>query len=348
MDATLAELRKMLRLLESTRLRAIPLIDTAQDLAERRIIGELLAERHHTQVILANLGEGVVELDDRKRVVYVNPAALRLLQVPEAEVIGSPGARLFGAANAAILEQGVREVLAAAEGHPLRMELVHGQRIVGITLTVVPRPDSPPGILFVLRDLTELTRRVRNLAAVAAGGRQILATLDLTTVLRQIVTRTAGLLAADRCALFQVEGTGAHLRLRCVQAHGLSEGYVRALDFAPGEAVVGKAIERRRHVATADISQEPALRLRPALRAQLEAEDIGAILAVPMVVADAAVGALAVYRPAGHHFTSEEVELVTGLAAAAAIALENARLYGEVQRYSQDLERKLGGPQRTL
>ena len=44
-EATLAELRKTLQLLGSARLKPLPVVDQAQDLRERRIVSELLAER---------------------------------------------------------------------------------------------------------------------------------------------------------------------------------------------------------------------------------------------------------------------------------------------------------------
>ena len=332
-EATLAELQKTLQLLGAARLKPAPVLDSAQDLAEWRIVNELLAERQHTQSVLANLGEGVAELDDRGRVVYINRMGLTKLGLAEDTLLGSLGAALLGEAAVPALGEAIRMIQAG--GDPVRLELPYRQKTLGVTLTSLPRADGPPGALLVLRDLTDLARRVRNLAAVTAVARQILAHRDPAIVLREIVTRTADLLETDRCGLFRAEGVGADLQFRCAQAVGLSADYVAALHLAPGEAVVGRAVAERRPVATPDISRDRTFRLPVDLRPQLAREGIGAILAAPLVTGEAALGALVVYRPAGYHFTPEEVELVTCLAEAAAIALENARLHEEMQRYAR-------------
>jgi PAS domain S-box-containing protein len=343
-ETTLAEVRKMLQLLGSARLRPTPLIYSAPDLPERRIVTELLAERHHTETVLANLGEGVVELDDGGRVVFTNPAALRILGTTEVEILGTPGANLLGAPNAPRLQQALREVQARGEGPAVSLDLPRDGQMVALTLTGIPRPDAPPGVLLVLRDLTDHSRRSRNLRALVAAGQRILATLDSATVLQEIVTRTAELLETDRCALFRLEGSGDQQRLRCIQAAGLSEAYVQALALAPGEGIVWRAVVHRRPVFTRDILQDPDLRLPPALRLQLGQEGIGAILATPMAAAIEALGALAVYRPAGHRFSSEEAELLTGLAGFAEIAVEHAERLAHVQGYARELEQRLESP----
>ncbi len=346
-EAALAELRKTLQLLGVASLRRTPVIDPAQDLAERRIVSELLAERHHTETVLANLGEGVVELDDRGQVVFSNPAALRILGTSEVEILGTPGMNLLGAPTAPRLQQAFREVQSRGKNHVVHLDLPRERQTVALTLTAVPRADAPPGVLLVLRDLTDRSHRVRNLQALVAAGQQILATLDSATVLREIVRRTAKLLETDRCALFRLDRTRSQPRLRCVQAVGLSEAYVRALALAPGEAVVGRAIVQRRPVFTADILRDAALRPSPALRPGLEQEGIGAILAAPLATASEAPGALVVYRPAGHQFVSEEAELLTSLAGFAGIALEHAQLFAEAERHAAKLERRLGDPPGT-
>jgi PAS domain S-box-containing protein len=346
-ETTLAEVRKMLQLLGSARLRPTPFIDSAQDLAERRIVTELLAERHHTDTVLANLGEGVVELDDGGQVVFMNPAALRILGTTEVEILGTPGANLLGALNLPRLQQTLREVQALGEGPAVSLDLPREGQTVALTLTAVPRPDAPPGALLVLRDLTDHSRRSRNLRALVVAGQRILASLDSATVLREVVTRTAQLLETDRCALFRLERSEAQQQLRCIQAVGLSETYVQALALAPGEGVVWRAVVQRRPVFTRDVLRDPDLRPSPVLRLQLEQEGIGAILATPMAAASEALGALAVYRPAGHRFSSDEAELLTGLAGFAEIAVEHAERLAQVQGSATGLEQRLESPPRS-
>ncbi|HWT79751.1 MAG TPA: response regulator, partial [Candidatus Methylomirabilis sp.] len=52
-------------------------------------VKELLAIKRHKEAILRAIGEGVVEADGSQRVLYVNPAGLRMLGRPEMELIGT-------------------------------------------------------------------------------------------------------------------------------------------------------------------------------------------------------------------------------------------------------------------
>ncbi len=335
---TLQEILKTLKLLESARREPRPAADPALHRPERRIVSELLAERRHTQTLLAMLGEGVVELDDGGRVVYGNAAALAMLGRTEDAILGGPGAELLGAANAPALERGLREVLAEGEGSTVRLDLPHGDKTIGVTLTALPRPEGSPGALLVLRDLTNLARQARCLQALAAVDQNILDKADLGAVLRRIVTQTAELLGAERCGLYRLERTSDQLRFRCIQGLGLSERYARNLFLAPGQGAVGKAVEERRAVYTSDLLRDPALSIPADMRALLQEEGIGAVLAAPILLPDEAYGTLTVYRQAGHRFTPEEVELVISLAGSAAIAIENARLFHEEQERRRQLE----------
>jgi len=337
--ATLTEVLQTLRLLESAHRKPPPLAEAAPEIAERRIVTELLGERQHTQTLLDSLGEGVVELDDQGRVVYLNRSALTLLDRPEDAILGRPGKDLFGAANGPALERTIQEVQAASQGHAVRLEIPYAQRTLGVTLSPLPR-EGPPGALLVVRDVTEDARRARSLQALAAVGQHILGNLALPGVLREIVACTADLLGVERCGLFQIEQTGDQLRLHCIQAVGLSDGYARELYLGPGEAAVGKALAERRTVCTSDLLRDPAIHLSPALRALVEQEGIGAVLAAPILLANEAFGTLTVYRQAGHRFTAEEVDLATSLAGSAAIAIHNARLF-EVMRQREEHLRAL-------
>ena len=162
---TLPEILKTLQFLEASPQQQRPPEEAAAGLTERRIVSELLAERRHTQTLLDTLGEGVVELDDAGQVVYVNTAGQAILGRIEDEILGCPGVDLLGPTNAPALRQALGTVQAEAEGHTARLNLVHGQKTIGVTLTALRVPGGAPGALIVLRDLTDLTRRARSLQA---------------------------------------------------------------------------------------------------------------------------------------------------------------------------------------
>ncbi len=336
---TLSEVLETLTRLESARREPAPIAVSPPDLPERRIVTELLAERQHTEALLAALGEGVVELDDEGHVLYGNPAALAMLGCAEGELLGRPGSNLLGPANVPALAQALHDADAGNRGQAVRLEVPYGEKTIGVTLTALPRPEGTPGALLILREIPDIALRARSFQALAAVAQQVVGELDLSAVLREIVARTAELLEVERVALFRVEQTGNGLRLRCTQSLGLSERHAQAeLSVAPGEGAVGRAVAERRAVSSSDLLQDPTLSLSADLRAFLQAERIGAVLAVPILLGDETFGVLTVNRPAGQRFTTEEVELVTSLAGSAAIAIQNARLFQAEQARRRQLE----------
>jgi len=112
----------------------------------------------------------------------------------------------------------------------------------------------------------------------------------------------------------------------------------RRLVLPRGTSASGLAIEERRPVAIADLLSDPRVTLTPELRVTVEQTGYRSILAVPLAVQDRIIGSLAVGDRAGRVFGEDEAQLVEAFAAQAAIALENARLYGELRAALKKLE----------
>jgi signal transduction histidine kinase len=73
-------------------------------------------------------------------------------------------------------------------------------------------------------------------------------------------------------------------------------------------------------------------------KAWAKAEGLTACIVLPLIYRERVMGVLAMFTRGAHVFSSEEVQLLRSFADHAAIALENARLYEEVQRHAGDLE----------
>ena len=60
-----------------------------ENLFERAITKELLATKKHLEVTLNNIDEGLLELNAEGQVIFANPAAYRLLELPEEQVLSA-------------------------------------------------------------------------------------------------------------------------------------------------------------------------------------------------------------------------------------------------------------------
>ena len=102
--------------------------------------------------------------------------------------------------------------------------------------------------------------------------------------------------------------------------------------------LVELAVRDRQSMTTANLLADERLAIPAETRAALAAQTELAVLAVPLVVKDAVVGALAVIDIEGRAFTLEEVRVAETFADQAGLALENARLFAEATRRRREAE----------
>jgi two-component system, OmpR family, phosphate regulon sensor histidine kinase PhoR len=137
------------------------LAKTLNDVATRMQtrVSDLERDQRQRGAVLEGMAEGVVAIDSRQRVLFANPAAVRLFGLKEdpvgrhiAEVIRTP--RVQSAIEATVAgPDGYRDqiTIPGPAGGPLGQELVLD--VQGTTL-----PGTPPGAVLVFHDVTDLRR----------------------------------------------------------------------------------------------------------------------------------------------------------------------------------------------
>ena len=85
---------------------------------------------------------------------------------------------------------------------------------------------------------------------------------------------------------------------------------------------MGRAVSTRRPVATTNVLTDPRIALTPELRESLQSRPHRSALALPMIVDDRVVGAIAVGDHEGRAYDSDEVRLAQAFVDQAAMALE--------------------------
>jgi len=158
--------------------------------------------------------------------------------------------------------------------------------------------------------------------------------LDVQKVLDALVESAARLCNAYDAAIFQVFGDG----LRLVAHHGqiptIAPVGQLALPLARG-LITGRAVIDRRTIHVADILAEG----HEYPDARTHALQLGSrtALAVPLVHAGEAIGVIYIRRAEVRPFTERQIELVNIFADQAVIAIENTRLFEEVQARTREL-----------
>jgi signal transduction histidine kinase/HAMP domain-containing protein len=183
----------------------------------------------------------------------------------------------------------------------------------------------------------ELTRSVGELEALGEVSRAISSTLDLPTVLSTIVARANELAEADGGAIYEFDRTARAFRLRATDR--FPDEFVaalRATSFDYGEGAIGRCAELRSPVQVPDVLNTDAYHSR--IRDVLVRSGYRSLLAVPLVSEDEVVGALVVNRRVPGEFPPRTVELLRTFGTQSALAIQNARLFREIEDKSRELE----------
>ncbi|MFZ1061728.1 MAG: GAF domain-containing protein [Candidatus Rokuibacteriota bacterium] len=176
----------------------------------------------------------------------------------------------------------------------------------------------------------EAERRRKAAEALAEVGRLLAQSLDVREVGQRIVDSVRRLFGVDYSILSRLEEGSGDLVI--VASSGESSVPLPpGLVFPRGTAAIGLAVREGRSVASPDVLSDPRITLKPEIRGRIEQAGYGAVLAVPLLVQDRAIGALGLGDRKGRVFTDEEARLAQAFADRAAWALESARLYKEVR-----------------
>ncbi|MGD8530875.1 MAG: ATP-binding protein, partial [Syntrophobacterales bacterium] len=181
----------------------------------------------------------------------------------------------------------------------------------------------------------ELARSVEELQALGEVSQAVSSTLDLQKVLATIVAHAVELSETESGAIYEYDETNERFELRAT--HRMSEELIQAIRRAPvhlGETALGWAGVRREAVQIPDILEEPNYPLRQII----ERDGLRALLAVPLLREDRLIGGLVVRRRAPGQFEKETVDLLQTFATQSALAIQNARLFREIEEKGHELE----------
>ncbi len=175
-------------------------------------------------------------------------------------------------------------------------------------------------------------RESERLRALVETGIAINSELSLDGVLERIVEAAARVTGARYAALGVVDRAGSGLERFITYGIG-PEVETQIGDPPHGRGILGVLIQDARPLRLHDLTQDPRSVGFPPGHPPMHA-----FLGVPIVLRGAAYGNLYLTEKDKGDFTDEDEELVTLLAAQAAVAIENARLYESATTWSQQLE----------
>ncbi len=186
------------------------------------------------------------------------------------------------------------------------------------------------------RRTEEARRRAEQAEALYHATQALGASLDLQTVLQEVLGRAVRLLQLSRGGIILLDEDGEHwYHTDALWGYeGILARRIRETrGTVSGLGQLGEQLWHRRQVVTVpDVARHPDL--GPAVA---EALEMGALLLVPLVVHDRVIGVMQMSDVRPRPFTDEEKRLALTFAGQAAIAIENARLYAELEERARQL-----------
>ena len=198
------------------------------------------------------------------------------------------------------------------------------------------RPKNVDAIKEQMEQQTiKLLRPNEQLSALYEIGRTITASLQLNVVLNTIARSASELIGSDSGGILLLDYTGKHLRIQ--GAYGLSDRVLEETCDWMSESISGHVIQQGRAIIVNELPHHQEFRTPLA-----EAEGLLACASVPLRIGSRIIGTLDVHSKSKHHaFDSTDVSILEMLASQAAIAIENARLYEDLQQSNAELESRV-------
>jgi len=191
-----------------------------------------------------------------------------------------------------------------------------------------------------VRLFQELQDRVRELQALGEVSQAVSSSLDLQEVLTTIVSHAVRLSGADAGTIYELdEGTAtfsprASDRMPAEVLEALEHDRLRLSE----DNLVGRAALHRQAEQSPDLPLEDRpLEIHLALQA-IQQAGFRARLAVPLVREQRVVGVLVIRRKMPGEFSDVVVDLMQTFASQSVLAIENARLFQEVEEKGRELE----------
>ena len=312
-----------------------------RDVTERRRAERALrtSERWFRSVV-EHSHAGVLIVGDDYRITYVNDELCRILGYPREEIVGrdfqdflDDESREFVADRYVRRRRG-EEVPARYEFNVVRKS--GKKRRVEISSTVLEDPAGNMRTVGQILDITErrraedeVRRHTAQLEALREAGVELTAQLDLDALFQSIVLRAIGLLAGEQGELYlrpqtqdeleRVAGTGPDL--------SAPDTFVRR-----GEGLVDKVWESGKPLVVYDYREWHGHVPGPS------DTPVAALVGVPVRWGEELLGVLTVAAVRPGAFSVYDAELLGLFATQAAVALQNARLFGEMRQRVAELE----------
>ncbi len=325
---------------------------------QRRQKAELALRESEARLggIISSAMDAIISVDERQRITDFNQAAERMFRVSSTEAVGQSIDRFiperFRGAEAAPIEA-FGKTRAGALG------TISGRRADGEEFPIeasISQLHTQAGKFHtvILRDVTErrkadeaLRQHTRSLEIINRIGATLAAELDLEKLVQAVTDAGREVTGAQFGAFFYnvTSERGEAYTLYCLS--GVPREAFANFPMPRNTAIFDPTFRGHGTIRLGDVTQDPRYGKNPPYHGMPKGHlPVRSYLAVPVVSRSGSVlGGLFYGHAEPNVFTEEAEQILAGIAAQAAIAIDNARLYREAQK---ELAERKQAEERTL
>ncbi len=306
--------------------KPIRLVGTVEDITERKRAEEALARSEtRFRTLIEDSHDLVVLIDETITIKYASPSIAQVLGYQPEELEGQNGLELIHPEDIPVVTEALSIAIETPqERWPVEFRIRHKDGTWRLIEALGNNKLDNPAIGAIVlngRDITEhrraeeaLIRTNRALRMVSECNQALIREQDEVQLL-DAICRIVVDIVGYRLAWVGLAEHDRRKTVRPVSWMGYEKGYLESLnitwaDTKRGHGPTGTAIRTGEPVITRDISTDPLL--APWRKEALE-RGYASSIALPLKIADQAIGALNIYSPEPDAFIGEEVDLLREL-----------------------------------
>ena len=314
-------------------------LSIVRDITERVQAEESLRESeslYHS--LVESLPQNIFRKDVAGRFTFANRQFCKTQGKALSEIIGKTDfdihppelAKKYQTDDRRVIESG--EIFETVEVHqPLAKEALH---VKVVKIPVYDAAGQVAGIQGIFWDITErkqaeeaLQARSRELTLLNSAGRAFVSSLELDQVLTTVLEQARRIIGIAACSIWLVDPQSGDLV--CREVASPRDDAVRGWRLASGQGLAGWVLQRGESLNITDARTDKRHFKGVDKRTGLQ---LRSILGAPLRSKNKVFGALQLVDETENRFSPDDVRLAESLAALAAIAIENARLYEQTQQ----------------